>query len=100
LAVSPSFAHFAQRISRRRGPGDIGGTAFSDDWPAAGADGGPGDALRGIFDRFGVPGFMAAYNAGPEQVEGVLSGAMGLCCTNGVMARLPLYPGRPIPRFL
>jgi hypothetical protein len=23
-----------------------------------------------------------------------------LCCTNGVMARLPLYPGRPIPRFL
>jgi choline dehydrogenase len=29
-----------------------------------------------------------------------LGGGSRLCCTNGVMARLPLYPGRPIPRFL
>ncbi|WP_458094791.1 lytic transglycosylase domain-containing protein [Roseomonas sp. WA12] len=32
--------------------------------------------IRAMYDRFGAPGFVAAYNAGPERVEGVLSGAM------------------------
>ncbi|WP_338663564.1 lytic transglycosylase domain-containing protein [Pararoseomonas sp. SCSIO 73927] len=32
--------------------------------------------IRAMSDRFGAPGFVAAYNAGPLRVEGVLSGAM------------------------
>ncbi|MCR0981451.1 lytic transglycosylase domain-containing protein [Roseomonas populi] len=32
--------------------------------------------IREMSDRFGAPGFVAAYNAGPLRVEGVLSGAM------------------------
>ena len=32
--------------------------------------------IRAMYDRFGAPGFVAAYNAGPERVEGYLSGAM------------------------
>ncbi|WP_376096370.1 lytic transglycosylase domain-containing protein [Roseomonas sp. CCTCC AB2023176] len=31
--------------------------------------------IRAMHDRFGAPGFVAAYNAGPERVEGVMSGA-------------------------
>ncbi|WP_328593073.1 lytic transglycosylase domain-containing protein [Siccirubricoccus phaeus] len=31
--------------------------------------------LREMHDRFGAPAFLAAYNAGPERVEGVLAGA-------------------------
>jgi hypothetical protein len=32
--------------------------------------------IREMYDRFGAPGFVAAYNAGPDRVEGYLSGAM------------------------
>lgn len=31
--------------------------------------------IREMHDRFGAPGFIAAYNAGPERVELVLAGA-------------------------
>jgi hypothetical protein len=31
--------------------------------------------IRAMYDRFGAPGFLAAYNAGPERVEAVLAGA-------------------------
>jgi hypothetical protein len=31
--------------------------------------------LREMHDRFGAPGFLAAYNAGPERVDAVLAGA-------------------------
>lgn len=37
----------------------------------------------------------------PVPIHAALVGLSArLCCTNGVTARLPLYPGRPIPRFL
>ena len=32
--------------------------------------------IREMHDRFGAPGFLAAYNAGPDRVEAVLAGAM------------------------
>jgi hypothetical protein len=32
--------------------------------------------IREMHDRFGAPGFAAAYNAGPDRVDGYLSGAM------------------------
>jgi hypothetical protein len=32
--------------------------------------------IREMFDRFGAPGFLAAYNAGPDRVEAFLAGAM------------------------
>jgi hypothetical protein len=32
--------------------------------------------LREMHDRYGAPGFLAAYNAGPERMDAVLSGAM------------------------
>jgi len=32
--------------------------------------------IRAMTDRFGAPGFVAAYNAGPDRVAGYLSGAM------------------------
>jgi hypothetical protein len=35
-----------------------------------------------------------------QQLAPLCGSTRWLCCTNGVMARLPLYPGRPIPRFL
>ena len=31
--------------------------------------------IRAMYDHFGAPGFLAAYNAGPERVEAVLAGA-------------------------
>ncbi len=30
--------------------------------------------IREMYDRFGAPGFLAAYNAGPERVDGYLAG--------------------------
>ena len=32
--------------------------------------------IREMYDRYGAPGFAAAYNAGPDRVDGFLSGAM------------------------
>ncbi|SHJ00619.1 Transglycosylase SLT domain-containing protein [Roseomonas rosea] len=32
--------------------------------------------IREMHDRYGAPGFAAAYNAGPDRVDGFLSGAM------------------------
>ncbi|MFH5923279.1 lytic transglycosylase domain-containing protein [Roseomonas sp. SXEYE002] len=32
--------------------------------------------IRQMYDRYGAPGFLAAYNAGPDRVDGYLSGAM------------------------
>jgi soluble lytic murein transglycosylase-like protein len=32
--------------------------------------------IREMYDRYGAPGFLAAYNAGPERMDGFLSGAM------------------------
>ena len=34
--------------------------------------------IREMYDRFGAPGFLAAYNAGPERVEGYLNGSSDL----------------------
>jgi hypothetical protein len=31
--------------------------------------------IRQMYDRYGSPGFLAAYNAGPDRVDGYLSGA-------------------------
>lgn len=32
--------------------------------------------IRELYDRYGAPGFLAAYNAGPDRMDGYLSGAM------------------------
>ena len=34
--------------------------------------------IRGMFDRYGSPGFLAAYNAGPDRVDAYLAGAAPL----------------------
>lgn len=34
--------------------------------------------LRRLYDRFGAPGFLGAYNAGPERYAGYLAGVRGL----------------------
>src|SRR5690349_11785540 len=34
--------------------------------------------IREMYDRFGAPGFLAAYNAGPDRVESYLAGRSGL----------------------
>ena len=34
--------------------------------------------IREMYDRFGAPGFLAAYNAGPDRVESYLAGASSL----------------------
>ncbi len=34
--------------------------------------------IREMYDRFGSPGFLAAYNAGPERLQNYLSGSSGL----------------------
>ncbi len=34
--------------------------------------------IREMYDQFGAPGFLAAYNAGPDRVSGYLSGAADL----------------------
>ena len=39
----------------------------------------PGTAyIREMYDRFGAPGFLAAYNAGPDRVDSYLAGAADL----------------------
>jgi hypothetical protein len=34
--------------------------------------------IREMYDRFGAPGFLAAYNAGPDRVDSYLAGRSGL----------------------
>jgi D-alanyl-D-alanine carboxypeptidase len=34
--------------------------------------------IREMYDRYGAPGFLAAYNAGPDRVDGYLAGASRL----------------------
>ena len=34
--------------------------------------------IREMYDKYGAPGFLAAYNAGPDRVDGYLSGASSL----------------------
>jgi D-alanyl-D-alanine carboxypeptidase len=34
--------------------------------------------IREMYDRFGAPGFLAAYNAGPDRVDSYLAGAASL----------------------
>jgi D-alanyl-D-alanine carboxypeptidase len=34
--------------------------------------------IREMYDRYGAPGFLAAYNAGPDRVDGYLAGASPL----------------------
>jgi D-alanyl-D-alanine carboxypeptidase len=34
--------------------------------------------IREMYDRYGAPGFLAAYNAGPDRVDGYLAGASSL----------------------
>ena len=34
--------------------------------------------IREMYDRYGAPGFLAAYNAGPQRVDDYLAGAAGL----------------------
>jgi len=34
--------------------------------------------IREMYDRFGAPGFLAAYNAGPDRVDGYLAGRAAL----------------------
>src|SRR5271169_895838 len=34
--------------------------------------------IREMYDRYGAPGFLAAYNAGPNRVDGYLAGASSL----------------------
>jgi D-alanyl-D-alanine carboxypeptidase len=34
--------------------------------------------IREMYDRFGAPGFLAAYNAGPDRVDAYLAGASNL----------------------
>ncbi len=49
------------------------------DYPAPGAPDDPwGPYVREAAARFGVPAFLAAYNAGPDRVEGYLNGGMAL----------------------
>jgi D-alanyl-D-alanine carboxypeptidase len=34
--------------------------------------------IREMYDKYGAPGFLAAYNAGPDRVDGYLAGASNL----------------------
>jgi hypothetical protein len=48
----------------------------------------------------GSVGVGMLLHSDAQQAANAMEAMPRLCCTNGVMARLPLYPGRPIPRFL
>lgn len=54
--------------------------------------------LRELYDRYGSPGFLAAYNAGPQRYEEYLAGARGLPAeTRAYVALLaPLIGGKPL----
>jgi hypothetical protein len=54
--------------------------------------------LRELYDRYGSPGFLAAYNAGPQRYEEYLAGVRALPAeTRAYVAALsPLIGGKPI----
>jgi soluble lytic murein transglycosylase-like protein len=54
--------------------------------------------LREMHDRYGSPGFLAAYNAGPQRYEEYLAGARALPAeTRAYVAVLaPLIGGKPL----
>lgn len=60
--------------------------------------------LRRMHDRFGAPGFLAAYNAGPERYARYLSGRQGLPAETHAYVRqvtaalrVPTVPRAPLP---
>jgi membrane-bound lytic murein transglycosylase B len=54
--------------------------------------------LRELYDRYGSPGFLAAYNAGPQRYEEYLAGVRALPAeTRAYVAALaPLIGGKPL----
>jgi hypothetical protein len=54
--------------------------------------------LREIHDRYGAPGFLAAYNAGPERYEEYLTTARELPVETQVYAAslAPIIGGRQV----
>ncbi len=55
--------------------------------------------MRDMYDRFGAPGFLAAYNAGPDRVESYLAGRSGLPQeTVNYMAAITPNLGNDVPR--
>jgi soluble lytic murein transglycosylase-like protein len=54
--------------------------------------------LRELYDRYGSPGFLAAYNAGPQRYEEYLAGVRALPAeTRAYVALLaPLIGGKPL----
>ncbi|WP_426958650.1 lytic transglycosylase domain-containing protein [Muricoccus radiodurans] len=54
--------------------------------------------IREMYERFGAPGFVAAYNAGPDRVDGYLSGAQILPDeTINYLANVAPRLGREVP---
>ena len=54
--------------------------------------------IRAMYDRYGAPGFLAAYNAGPERVDLYLAGATVLPDeTMDYVARIAPRLGDPLP---
>lgn len=49
--------------------------------------------LREMYDRYGAPGFLAAYNAGPGRYEDYLAGRALPLETRGYLARLAPHVG-------
>ena len=56
--------------------------------------------LRELYDRYGSPGFLAAYNAGPERYEEYLAGRPLPRETLAYVAKLAPYSGLLNPRKL
>ena len=56
--------------------------------------------LRELYDRYGSPGFLAAYNAGPQRYDEYLAGVRALPAeTRAYVAMLaPLVGGEPLAR--
>lgn len=53
--------------------------------------------LREMYDRYGAPGFLAAYNAGPGRYEDYLAGRALPLETRGYLARLAPHVGSGDP---
>src|SRR5439155_26873964 len=57
--------------------------------------------LREMYDRFGSPGFLAAYNVGPERVDSYLAGRAKLPEeTVNYLAAITPNIGTELPRFV
>jgi hypothetical protein len=55
--------------------------------------------IREMYDRFGAPGFLAAYNAGPDRVDSYLAGRSGLPDeTVNYLAAITPNLGSDVPR--